>query len=127
MELLRIAAIGFVGVLIALQFKSQKGEYGIYIGIATGIILLCGSMDELQEIILMLSRLDAPILAGQLGKTLVKIVLLTYIAEFAANICRDAGYQSVSGQIEVFGKLSILLLSLPALETLLTKLYVFLD
>lgn len=127
MELLRIAAIGFVGVLIALQFKSQKREYGIYIGIATGIILLCGSMDELQEIILMLSRLDAPILAGQLGKTLVKIVLLTYIAEFAANICRDAGYQSVSGQIEVFGKLSILLLSLPALETLLTKLYVFLD
>lgn len=127
MELLRVAAVAIVGVLTALQFKSHRSEYGLYIGIATGIILLCGSMDELQSIIQLLSGFETPILAGTLGKTLMKIVLLTYIAEFAAGICRDAGYQSVSGQIEVFGKLSILILSLPALRTLLTSLYGFLE
>ncbi len=127
MEILRVAAIGLVGVLVALQFKSYKGEYGIYIGIATGILLLCGSMDELQDIIQLLADFETPILAGTLGKTLMKIVLLTYVAEFAAGVCRDAGYQSISGQIEVFGKLSILILSLPALKTLLTSLYAFLE
>ncbi|MDO5573479.1 MAG: stage III sporulation AC/AD family protein [bacterium] len=126
MELLRVAAIGLTGVLIALQFKSQKSEYGLYIGIATGMILLCGSMDEMQSIISLLSGFDTPMIAGTLGRTLMKIVLLTYIAEFAAGICRDAGYQSISGQIEVFGKLSILILSLPALRTLLSSLYSFL-
>ena len=127
MDILRVAAIGLIGVLIALQFKSQRNEYGIYIGIATGVILLFGSMDELQDIIRLLSEFETPILAGTLGKTLMKIVLLTYIAEFAASVCRDAGYQSISGQIEVFGKLSILILSLPALKTLLTSLYAFLE
>ena len=126
MELLRVAAIGLTGVLIALQFKSQKSEYGLYIGIATGMILLCGSMDEMKSIISLLSGFDTPMIAGTLGRTLMKIVLLTYIAEFAAGICRDAGYQSISGQIEVFGKLSILILSLPALRTLLSSLYSFL-
>ncbi len=126
MELLRVAAIGLTGVLIALQFKSQKSEYGLYIGIATGMILLCGSMDEMKSIISLLSDFDTPMIAGTLGRTLMKIVLLTYIAEFAAGICRDAGYQSISGQIEVFGKLSILILSLPALRTLLSSLYSFL-
>lgn len=127
MELLRVAIIGVIGVIMALQFKSVRGEFAIYIGIATGLILLCGSVDELQQIMSTLSNFNTSVLTGTLGKTLLKIVLLAYIAEFAANICKDAGFQSISGQIEVFGKLTILLLSLPALETLLTKLYAFLE
>ncbi len=127
MELLRAAIIGLLGVIVAVQFKNGRSEYGLYIGIITGMILLFGSLDELQSVIELLSGFDTPVLAGTLGKTLIKIVLLTYVAEFASNICKDAGYLSISGQIEVFGKITVLLLSLPALRTLLTKLYAFME
>ena len=40
-------------------------------------------------------------------------------AEFAAAICKDAGYQTIAGQIEVFARLSILAIGMPILKALL--------
>ena len=44
---------------------------------------------------------------------------VTYLAEFAAAICKDAGYQTIAGQIEVFARLSILAIGMPILKALL--------
>ena len=46
---------------------------------------------------------------------ILKMVGITYVAEFAMNICKDAGYAAVGNQIELFAKLSILVLSIPVL------------
>jgi stage III sporulation protein AD len=50
---------------------------------------------------------------------------ITYIAEFAAGICKDAGYGAVGTQIEIFGKLSVLAVSMPILLALIETLQVF--
>ena len=39
MEIIRIAALAIVGVLIAIQFKSYKSEYGLYIGLGISILI----------------------------------------------------------------------------------------
>ena len=52
----------------------------------------------------------------------LKVIGITYICEFCANLCRDAGYGSIAGQIELSGKLSVLMLGLPILLTLLETL-----
>jgi stage III sporulation protein AD len=44
---------------------------------------------------------------------------ITYVADFSASVCREAGYGSVAGQIELFAKLSIVALSIPELWVLL--------
>ena len=54
--------------------------------------------------------------------TLLKITGVTYIAEFASGICKDAGYGSIANQIEIFGKLSILAMSMPIVLALLEAL-----
>jgi len=59
--------------------------------------------------------------------TLVKMIGITYIAEFAAGICKDAGYGAVGTQIEIFGKLSVLAVSMPILLALIETLQVFLS
>ena len=40
---------------------------------------------------------------------------ITYLAEFASNICKDAGYGAIASQLEIFAKLAILALSMPIL------------
>ena len=59
--------------------------------------------------------------------TLLKMIGITYIAEFSAGICKDAGYGALGTQIEIFGKLSILAVSMPILLALLETLKVFLS
>lgn len=46
---------------------------------------------------------------------ILKMLGITYVADFSANICRDAGYQAIAGQIELFAKISILVLSIPGI------------
>lgn len=48
-----------------------------------------------------------PLQAGYF-KILLKIIGITYIAEFASDLCKDAGYTTIAGQIQMFGKLSVL-------------------
>ena len=50
---------------------------------------------------------------------LLKMLGIAFVADFSANICKDAGYSMVAGQVELAGKLSILLLSTPILNALL--------
>ena len=57
---------------------------------------------------------------------LLKIAGITYIAEFASGICRDAGYGAIGSQIEIFGKLSILAVSMPIVLALLETMQSFL-
>ena len=40
MELVKVCAFALMGVLLALQFKGGKQEYGIYLGAAFAVITL---------------------------------------------------------------------------------------
>ena len=51
---------------------------------------------------------------------------ITYAAELASSICKDAGYQTVAAQIEIFGKLLIMVLSVPILLMVLQAIGEFL-
>ena len=57
---------------------------------------------------------------------LIKMIGITYVSEFSANLCKDAGYQAMAGQIEMFGKLSILAISMPVVLVLLETIGEFL-
>ena len=59
--------------------------------------------------------------------TLLKMIGITYIAEFSDNICKDAGYSALATQIEMFGKLAILAVSAPVLLALLETIQRFME
>ena len=59
--------------------------------------------------------------------TLLKMLGITYVSEFSASICKDAGYQAIAGQIEIFGKLFVFVLSMPVLLALLDTVRGFLS
>ena len=51
---------------------------------------------------------------------------ITYIGQFSAGICKDAGYSSIAGQIELFARLAVLAVSMPVLLALLETVHDFL-
>lgn len=118
--MLKIAIAGIIGVLFAVQLKSVRPEYATYLGMATCVILFFYGISRLSFVVDTLRSIQNYIpISDVYIKALLKIIGVTYIAEFCASICKDAGYQSVAGQIEVVGKLVILALSMPVLQALL--------
>ena len=114
MSMLQIGILGVAGVLLALQFKSGKSEYGIYISIVLGLLIfatLLGKISLIKDVLNEINGVAGP--GNDYWKTLWKILGITYAAEFSSAICKDAGYQTIALQIEVFAKITILVLSLP--------------
>ena len=120
MSMLQIGILGVAGVLLALQFKSGKSEYGIYISIVLGLLIFATLLGKIS----LINSVAGP--GNDYWKTLWKILGITYAAEFSSAICKDAGYQTIALQIEVFAKITILVLSLPVLSALLQTIRGFL-
>ena len=110
-----------------LYRHGRKSEYGIYISIALGMLIfasLLGKISLLKDVLNEVSNVVG--LNSDYFKTLWKILGITYAAEFSSAICKDAGYQTIALQIEVFAKITILVLSLPVLSALLQTIRGFL-
>lgn len=125
--MLKIAMLGIAGMLMALQLKSLKSEYAVYLCLGVSLLIVFSVTEKLSMIVegLEMIRNYLPLNAGYL-QTLLKIVGITYIAEFASDLCRDAGYQTIAGQIQMFGKLTVLTVSIPILTALLDTIQTFL-
>lgn len=126
-ELIKVVFLGVAGVLLAIQIKGQKPEYGIYLGIATGILIFGYVVRQTAAVMEQFGRLREYLGGAEtyLG-VLLKVIGITYVCEFSADICKDAGYQTVAGQIEVLGKLSVMFAGLPVLFAVIDQIQGFL-
>lgn len=127
MTIITIAAAGIATVLLAVQLKGLKGEYAAYMVMAAGAFIFFYGTGKLKDILEALERIQGYIKVNSVYLvTLLKMVGITYVAEFASGICKDAGDGSLGNQIEIFGKLSILGISMPILLALFGTLETFL-
>ena len=127
MTIVTISAAGVAAVLLAVQLKGLKGEYATYLASAAGFFIFFYGISKLESILETVRQIESYIKINPIYlTTLMKMVGITYVAEFTSGICKDAGFGALGGQIEIFGKLSILASSTPILLALLETLQVFL-
>ena len=120
MTVMSTGILGLTAVILAVQLKGVKGEYGIYLAAAAGLVIFFYGISKLETIIQAVEQVQAYLKINHVYiNTLMKMIGITYIAEFSSGICKDAGYGSLGNQIEIFGKLSILAVSMPILMALM--------
>ena len=128
MDMIKIAMIGLAAVLLAMQVKIGRPEYEIFITMAACLCIFFFLVTKLQVVLTAIQKIQEYIrLDSQYVSILIKMIGITYVAEFSSNLCKDAGYQAVAGQIEMFGKLSVLVISMPVLLALLDTVSQFLQ
>lgn len=128
MTVITIGIVGITAVLLAVQMKGVKGEYGTYLAAAAGCFIFFYGISKMEAILDAMRQVQDFIKMNRVYlTTLIKMTGITYIAEFASGICKDAGYGSIGTQIEIFGKLSILAVSMPILLALMETLEGFLS
>ena len=127
MSVLAIGILGIAGALLAVELKGLKGEYGIYLVAAVGLVIFFYGITKLKTVIETIRQVQSYIRLNRMYlEVLLKMIGITYIAEFSSGICKDAGYGSLGSQIEIFGKLSVLAVSMPILLALLDTVQQFL-
>ena len=127
MEIIRISVIGIAGIVLAILVKEAKPEYSFYLTFAAGIAILFFSAGRLSDLLGSIREIQQYLpIENTYMDLLLKMVGITYVGQFSASICRDAGYASVAGHIELFARLSVLAISMPILTALLETIHEFL-
>ena len=120
MVVLKIALIGIGGAILAVVVRQFQKEYSVFVLLAVCLFLVFYLTSNVSLIIDFAQNLGEKIhISGTYIRILFKLLAIAYICQIASNICQDLGYQSVSFQIELIGKLSILTLSIPIINSLL--------
>lgn len=127
MTIVTVAIVGITAVLLAVQMKGIRGEYATYLSAAAGCFIFFYGVSKMETIFDAMRQVQEFIKVNRIYlTTLIKMTGITYIAEFASGICKDAGYGAIGSQIEIFGKLSILAVSMPIVLAMMETLQRFL-
>ncbi len=120
MEILQIAGVGLIATILAVILKQYREEIAIQISIVTGLIIFLFVVTKLDYVIKVLSSLAEKVDMDFIYfSTILKIIGIAYIAEFAAQVSRDAGENAIASKIELGGKVLIMVISMPILLSLL--------
>lgn len=120
MEIIQIVALALIATLLALLIKDQKPIFALSLTAITGIVIFLFLIDKIAEVIQVLERLATN---GGINlvylKTILKIIGIAYIAEFGAQITRDAGQGALASKIELAGKILIMVLAVPIITVII--------
>ena len=123
MDILRIAALGTAGVLLGITVKGAKPEFALLVTVGAGLCILAGTVGKMQYLLGMLAQMKSYL---PVDSSYLNMLGITYVGQFSAGICKDAGYSSIAGQIELFARLAVLAVSMPVLLALLETVHDFL-
>lgn len=127
MDIVKIALMGIAGIFLAVMVRSYKAEYSLFVSMAVCICIFLCLVSKLELILSYVDSLQSLIVVdNRYVTTVIKMIGITYIAEFSVDLCKDAGYQAIAGQIEMFAKMSILLISMPVLMSFVETIGEFL-
>ncbi|MCH5273391.1 MAG: stage III sporulation protein AD [Lachnospiraceae bacterium] len=117
--MIKVVLVGLAAVFIILLLKVGKPEFAMAVSLGACILLLFYAGGSLAKVVGELKKLYGYIeLPDGYLKILLKILGISYLAEFGSALCKDAGQSAISGQIELVGKLVILALSMPVVTSL---------
>ncbi|MCL2035827.1 MAG: stage III sporulation AC/AD family protein [Oscillospiraceae bacterium] len=119
MELIPIVGAGIIAALLSIVIKQYKPEFGIYISLIAGIVILLAVIRQISPVLTLIRELtDTVSLDAVYGAALLKALAICYITQLAGDTCRDSGETAIAAKIEMAGKLAIVLVSLPLFKGL---------
>lgn len=114
MNIVSIGVLAVVAVIVALTLRPKNAEIALMLTVACSVLILLAVLSQAGQII---GTVNSIVAAAQINTgyiaILLKVVGICLLTEFAVNTCRDAGCQSLAGNVSLAGKLVVTVTALP--------------
>lgn len=128
MHAIYAALVCVAGALICAVVRPQRPEVSVGVVLATGCLAVMICLPELQYAVSGLLKLNE--LAGE-GQEQIRLLLracgISLIAEFASQVCADAGETALAGRVRIGLRFVLLAMALPLLTDLVRDALSMLD
>ena len=120
---LKAVAIALTGLVLWLCLNKYNKDMSLLLTISVCVALLITALAVLKPVVNFFWKLQE---LGSLDKDLLQIVLKTvgigFLGDMCSDLCKDAGNTSMCKALQVTTTITILWLSLPVFEKMLTLL-----
>lgn len=122
MDIYKLVALSIVAVILITILKSvKKDDFALIVTIITAVILFTLMLVKLESITALLESLvEKSGINKDYLTLLLKVTGISYVIELATNICKDAGNSAVASKVEMLGKISIVVLTIPILTSVIS-------
>jgi stage III sporulation protein AD len=119
--------LGLVATFLAAVLNQQKSSVASLFIIFVGSVMFLILIDQISAVLTMIERIASEAKVNTVYvETLLKIIGIAYIAEFGAQITKDAGQGAIASKIELAGKILILVMAIPILTVVIQTILGFL-
>ncbi len=123
MEIAQIVGLALVTTLLLLILRQEKPVMAVVLSIVFSILVFTMMVNKIALIINVMEELTSRAEINYFFlATILKIMGVAYLCEFAAAICKDAGEQAVAQKVEFAAKIIIAVLALPIMIAILESL-----
>ena len=121
--LLKAAAVGIAGAVIAMLLKRSAPELGLALSVAVSLFGALLAMELVTGLGDLLNTVQeetglSPAVVGPV----MKCVGVGIVSRLAADICRDAGQSAAASAVELCGAACALVTALPLIRAMLSAL-----
>lgn len=123
MEIGQIVGLALLITIFLLILRQEKPVMAILLSMVFSVMIFLLMMGKMASIIQVMEELTRRAQINQffLG-TILKILGVAYLGEFAAVICEDAGEKAVARKVEFAAKIIIAVMALPIMIAILESL-----
>ncbi|MED0988810.1 stage III sporulation protein AD [Bacillus nitratireducens] len=124
---MQIVGLGLVATFLAAVLNQHKSSITSLFIVFIGSMMFLLLIDQIHSILQMIERVASEAKVSNVYvETLLKIIGIAYIAEFGAQITKDAGQSAIASKIELAGKIIILVMAIPILTVVIETILGFL-
>lgn len=118
-DVIGVSIIGIIASVLSLILKKDKPEFSLLISISAGAIILFLILPAARiaaEAVLTISEIAG--IGGEYITIIIKSCVIAMITSVCASTCRDAGNSSLALKLEIAGRIAIIILAVPVINTL---------
>jgi len=114
MNIVTLCGFGILAAVLCVIVRQIKPENSVFVSIAAGIGILAAVVTAAAPSVGAITELaENAGIDGEFTKVLLKALAVCYITTLSADCARDAGESAVAAKLELGGRISIAMLSLP--------------
>ena len=123
MEIWQIVGLALIVTVICVVLKQIRPEIALQLSILAGASIFILILSKIKVIVELLQTLaDQANISSYYLLIVLKIVGVAYLAEFGAQICRDAGEGALATKIELAAKVGVIVLAIPIIVAITESL-----
>ncbi len=127
MDAIRIISVCIISCILCVYLRQSAPVFALLLSVFVSVFTAYTLSYELIPFVTFIGEISSDTLFSPYIGILLRACAIGFLTKLSADICRDFGESAFSGKIELAGKVSLVIMSLPIIKTLFENIKEFLN